>query len=79
MARQSVVESTCDRCHTVHEEPLSTGIKNGKYTLPNGWLHVQGFTNNHTVFEVDLCTECKGTVLSAAGQGRKLRAVSQSA
>lgn len=76
MAKQSVVVSSCDRCHTSHQEPLASGIKNGKYTLPRGWMHVQGFTDSHTVFEIDLCTECKGTVLDAAGQGRRLKAVS---
>lgn len=74
--RQQIVESICDRCHTSVEEPLTSGIKHGKYILPKGWLHVQGFTSQHTVFEIDLCTECKGTVLAAAGQGRKLKAVS---
>jgi hypothetical protein len=77
MAKQQVVESICDRCHTHDEQPLSTGIKYGKYVLPAGWLHVQAFTNNHSVFEIDLCTECKGTVLDAAGQGnvRSLKSV----
>lgn len=75
MAKQSVVESICDRCHASEIQPLSTGIKNGKYTLPRGWLHVEGFTNSHSVFEVDMCAECKGTVLDAAGQGKLLKAV----
>lgn len=76
MAKQSVVESTCDRCHTTQTEPLASGIRHGKYTLPRGWMHVQGFTDSATVFEIDLCTVCKGTVLDAAGQGRRLKAVS---
>lgn len=82
MAKQQVVESTCDRCHTSVEEPLSSGIKNGNYLLPRDWLHVTAFTNNHTVFEMDLCVECKRKVLDAAGKGAKtrtLKAVSQSA
>jgi hypothetical protein len=79
MARQKIVESECDRCHTSETAPLSTGIKNGNYVLPKGWLHVHGFTNNHSVFELDLCTECKVVVLEAAGKGRKLYAVSESA
>lgn len=76
MAKIQVVESVCDRCHTHEEEPLKTGIKNGRYVLPKGWLHVSGNTNTATVFEIDLCTECKLTVLEAAGQGRRLRSVS---
>lgn len=82
MASVSVVESICDRCHTSHEQPLSTGIRNGKYVLPKNWLHVEGISNNHSLFEIDLCEQCKGTVLEAAGQGHKvrsLRAVSSSA
>jgi hypothetical protein len=79
VSKQSVVESTCDRCHTSVEEPLTSGIKHGKYILPKGWLHVQGDTNSHTVFEVDLCEVCKLTVMEAAGKGRILRAVSDSA
>lgn len=79
MARQQVVYSECDRCHVSEEAPLSAGIKNGKYVLPKGWLHVEGVTNTATVFEVDMCTECKGTVMEAAGHGRRLRAVSNSA
>ena len=47
--------------------------------LPKGWMHVEGFTGTHVIFEVDLCTECKQGVMEAAGKGRRLRAVSQSA
>lgn len=75
MARQQVVYSECDRCHVSEEAPLSVGIKNGKYVLPKGWLHVEALTNRTTVFEIDLCVECKVPVLEAAGQGRRLRAV----
>jgi hypothetical protein len=77
--RQQVVVSECDRCHTTHTEPLSRGVRSGNYVLPKGWLHVQGDTNSHTVFEVDLCEVCKLTVMEAAGKGRILRAVSDSA
>lgn len=75
MASVSVVESICDRCHTHDEQDLSKGIRNGNYVLPRGWLHVSGISNNHSVFELDLCEECKGTVLEAAGQGHKVRAL----
>ena len=76
MAKHQVVESVCDRCHTHEEEPLKSGIRNGNYVLPKGWLHVEGNTNTTTVFAIDLCSECKLTVLEAAGQGRTLRSVS---
>ena len=79
MARHQVVQSECDSCHTVEQSPLSSGIRNGKYILPKGWMHVEGNTNTNTVFEVDLCVDCKQTVMEAAGKGRRLRAVSQSA
>lgn len=79
MARQQVVESECDSCHTTHKEPLATGIRRGKYILPKGWMHVEGFTNNHSIFEVDLCVSCKQAVMESVGKGRRLRAVSESA
>ena len=76
--RQQVVDSECDSCHRTARQPLSSGIKNGRYVLPKGWMHVEGNTNNHTVFEVDLCTECKQAVMESVGKGRRLRAVSES-
>jgi hypothetical protein len=75
LASVSVVESICDRCHTHDEQDLAVGIKNGKYVLPKNWLHIEAIQNNHTLFELDLCEECKGTVLEAAGQGHKVRAL----
>jgi hypothetical protein len=42
-------------------------------------MHVEGFTNNHSVFEVDLCVSCKQAVMESVGKGRRLRAVSESA
>ena len=70
MARQQIVESICDRCHTHEEQPLTSGIKNGEYVLPKGWMHVQGTVNGRTIFEVDLCDVCKATVMDAAGKGK---------
>lgn len=84
MARVSMVESICDRCHTHDEQPLSTGIRNGEYILPKGWMHVAGTVSGRVIFEVDLCEECKGTVMDAAGKGKSkdktriLRAVASS-
>lgn len=77
--RQQVVDSECDSCHRAEQHPLDTSKKRGGYTLPKGWMHVEGFTDRHSVFEVDLCTECKRTVLESVGKGRSLRAVSDSA
>lgn len=77
--RQQVVDSECDSCHTTERQPLASSVKNGSYILPKGWMHVEGFTDRHVVFEVDLCTACKLTVLEAAGKGRRVRAVSESA
>jgi hypothetical protein len=39
--------------------------------LPDGWLHVSGITTVSVVFAVDLCGDCKGTVLAAAGAARR--------
>lgn len=70
MARVQVVLSTCDSCHFEERTPLSKGIRRGNYQLPPEWLHVSGNTATATVFEVDLCPDCKGVVLDAAGKGR---------
>ena len=76
MAKKQVVHSECDRCHKEDTSDLKTGIKNGRYILPSGWLHVEGNTDSRTVFEVDLCGDCKGDVLKAAGAAqRSLKAV----
>jgi hypothetical protein len=76
MAKQQIVQSECDRCHKEDKSPLKSGIKNGRYVLPKGWLHVEGFTDSRSVFEVDLCPDCKGDVLSAAGKAEsKLKVV----
>lgn len=58
---------------------MASGVKQGHYILPKGWMHVQGFTDRHNVFEIDLCTECKQAVMESVGKGRRLRAVSESA
>ena len=77
--RQQVVDSECDSCHREERQSLATGMSRGKYVLPKGWMHVAGFTSGHTVFELDLCTECKQAVMESVGKGRRLRAVSESA
>lgn len=77
--RQQVVDSECDSCHRTEQHPLDPRAKRGRYVLPKGWMHVEGFTDSHSVFEVDLCTECKRTVMESVGKGRRLRAMSESA
>lgn len=42
-----------------------------KFLLPPGWMNVAGNTATHTVFEMDLCEDCKGIVLNAAGSARR--------
>lgn len=41
---------------------MATGFK-WRGRVPKDWLHVDGFTNSHSVFKLDLCDECKKEVL----------------
>lgn len=71
MAKRQVVQSECDRCHVEEVVPLEPRPKYQRrdtLDLPKGWLHVSGVTATSTVFEVDLCVQCKGTVMQAAGK-----------
>jgi hypothetical protein len=73
MAKKQVLLSICDRCHFELQtalEKLGRGRKE-RFVLPPGWLHIQGDTSTHTVFERDLCEDCKGVVLDAAGSARR--------
>jgi hypothetical protein len=74
--KKEVLISECDRCHFTVQTPLSE--RRGRWrnrevekVLPPGWLHVQGDTATHTVFEVDVCEDCKGVILDAAGSHRR--------
>jgi hypothetical protein len=70
MAKKQVVTSTCDRCRTEEDIDLKPQMNIAdRFVLPHGWLHVEGNTNKTTVFEIDLCGECKKAVLDAAGRG----------
>lgn len=74
MARREVLLSVCDRCHTEEETVLEKKHRLGRkdrYVLPPGWLNVSGNTATHTVFDMDLCEDCKVVVLAAAGSARK--------
>lgn len=58
--RQHMIRYECDSCHKVVEESQS-GIPRGK--MPKDWLHVDGFSNSHSVFKLDLCEECKKVIM----------------
>jgi len=79
MATKQVVSSECDRCHVEVVEDLDSRTKRQRpsdpFTLPKGWLHVSGNTSVTTVFELDLCQDCKLTVLEAAGKAQRLSVV----
>lgn len=59
--RQHVVRYECDSCHKVAEEPQNSVIPRGR--MPKDWLHVDGFSNSHSVFKLDLCDDCKKTII----------------
>lgn len=72
MAKRQVIQTECDRCHHENVTPLEKVkyARRDALDLPKGWLHVSGQTATSTVFEIDLCPECKGSVLEAAGASR---------
>lgn len=73
MAKQQVIQSTCDRCHAEDTVPLMRAkYQRSTLDLPIGWLHVSGVTATSTVFEMDLCKDCKGIVMEAAGKADKV-------
>lgn len=59
--RQHVIRYKCDSCHKVVEEPQNTGIPHGR--MPKDWLRVDGFSNSHSVFKLDLCEKCKQPIM----------------
>jgi hypothetical protein len=79
MAKQKVLISSCDRCSHEERTPLKDrGLgRRNTYVLPSGWIHIEANTETATLFELDLCKDCKRIVLEAAGaaqSARKLRA-----
>jgi hypothetical protein len=69
MAQKEVVFTTCDRCYKEEQTDLQkVPARNEKFQLPAGWLHISGNTRSTTVFEMDLCGDCKGLVIEAAGR-----------
>lgn len=72
MSKQQVIESMCDRCHTKEVEPfMRKKYERSTLDLPIGWLHISGVMATSIVFEMDLCKDCKKTVLEAAGKAER--------
>lgn len=72
MTRVQVLESICDRCTTEATMPMPAGrLGDGGIVLPPGWLHVSGLTATSVLFTLDLCPDCKLTVMAAAGVARR--------
>lgn len=59
--RQHMLRYECDGCHKIVEETQTASIPLGR--LPKDWLHVDGLSNGHSVFKLDLCEECKTDIL----------------
>lgn len=69
MAQKEVIFSTCDKCYKEEQTDMQKGpARNEKFQLPDGWLHISANTKRSTVFEMDLCGECKLEVIAAAGR-----------
>ena len=66
MARVRVLTTSCDRCHFEVDQPMPEKPGEG-LLLPAGWLHVSGITTVTVEFAMDLCRDCKTTVMAAAG------------
>ena len=75
MAKQKVLLSTCDRCSHEERTPLhEKGLgRRNTYVLPSGWIHIEANSESATLFELDLCKECKRIVLEAAGAAQSSR------
>lgn len=72
MATKEVLFSTCDRCFKEAQTDIEKSpARNEKFLLPEGWLHISGNSRRATVFEMDLCDDCKGYVIAAAGRADK--------
>lgn len=65
---QHVLRYECDNCHTVVEVPLPTGLSS-RSRVPKDWLHVDGYTNSHVAFKLDLCEKCKVEILKYTEKG----------
>lgn len=67
MAKQKMLQSTCDSCHKVDSMPLDR-LGRQKFVLPKGWMHVQGNAAFGEIFAIDLCDDCSIPVLEIAGK-----------
>jgi len=70
MAKQHVLESSCDRCHKEVVTPFVRNPLRAQYDIPDGWIHIQANSKNTQEFAMDLCDECKSIVIEAAGRAR---------
>lgn len=69
MATKEVLFSTCDRCYAEAQTDIEKSpAREPKFMLPEGWLHVSGNTRKTTIFEMDLCEDCKQFVIAAVGR-----------
>jgi hypothetical protein len=72
MASKEVLFSTCDRCFKEAQTDIPQGPRKDTETLlPDNWIHISGRSKRTSVFEMDLCDDCKGIVIAAAGRGDK--------
>lgn len=72
MAKKEVLFSTCDRCFKEAQTDIDKApARAEKFQLPERWLHISANTRNTTAFEMDLCDDCKGIVIAAAGLADK--------
>jgi hypothetical protein len=68
MASKEVVFTTCDRCYTEVQTDIDLSKRAQPYQIPVGWLHIHANSRTASVFEMDLCPDCKGIVIEAAGR-----------
>lgn len=68
MASKEVVFTTCDRCYTEVQTDVDLAKRAQPYQIPVDWLHIHANSRTATVFEMDLCPDCKGIVIEAAGR-----------
>jgi len=73
MARRQVVHSTCDRCHKEVTTPFVQNRRGEEFEVPDGWIHIAANGKSTTLFEMDLCDDCKGIVIEAAGMADRTR------
>lgn len=72
MATKEVLFSTCDRCYKEVQTDIERNPQRGQpFQIPPGWIHISANSRTANVFEMDLCEDCKGIVIEAAGRAAK--------